>query len=157
HQVRRLDVAVNDAALMRVVEGLGHRGPERGHALGCEPPFACELGGERLAGYELHREVVGLAVAAGVVEWDDPAVLERACGLDLPAEEPLPEDRGIGRVADSLDRTRRDQLEGDDAPDRRILGPVDGPDGAFAELREQLVASDASRSSADLPYLVARL
>ena len=132
--VCRLDVAVDDAARMRVLEPEAdvHReldlAPEA-HSFGTAHArlkvFALE---------ELHREIRLTLVLAEVVNRDDVRVRELAGGARL-ADEPL------ARLGVPFNR-RGDDLQRHHTLDERVEGAVDHPHTALAELLENLITAD---------------
>ena len=88
-EVRRLDVAVHQAAPMRDVQPFGDlAGDPEGLGQG-ELPFAAEAVGEGLALQEGHRQEEDPAILGRLIDRDDVVVVERGDGPGL-AEEPPP-------------------------------------------------------------------
>ncbi len=86
HHVARFDVAVNDASLMRVVEG-----PARLHCVGelegqGQRQFSCNDLLEIFALDQFHRDVRQITGLTHVVDRDDVGVLKSAGGLRLAVE-----------------------------------------------------------------------
>jgi hypothetical protein len=148
--VRRLDVAVDDAACVSDAQGLGHveadlHGVEIDQLL----LLAQDLG-ERAALQVLHHVEVDaaagvrvvaateLGVLAVVEDGDDARVLELADHLDL-AEEALDHLLALALVGHQIGL---DGLDGDAAIDARIPGVVDHAHAAAAELPGDDVATD---------------
>ena len=136
-QVGRLDVAVDDAPRVRVVERRGHLAHEADHLLRLEARALGEHLRDGLAVDELHGEVGQPALLAQVEERDDPRVGERAGDLRLVVEA-LDEGAVLGArardvEADGLDRER--------PLDQGVEGLVDGPHGAVAQAARDLVAA----------------
>ena len=142
--VRGLQVAVDDAALVRVVDGLAD-GDELAQALADlrrARLVAAEVlprpGGERLAENQLHREeVLAVVRAARLVERRDVRVRKPGQRLGLPPEHP--EVLVVDEVPAAHD------LEGDLAGRVLLLGLVDDPHPALAELAEDAEAADLAR------------
>ena len=135
---------MDDAALVGVVDGLadGDEQPQALADLRRTGLVAAEVlprpRGERLADDQLHREkVLAVVRAPGLVEGRDVRVREAGERLDLPAEH-----------AEVLivDEAAHD-LEGDFAGRVLLLGLVDDPHPALAELAEDAKAADLSRKS----------
>jgi hypothetical protein len=129
--VLRLDVAVDHALAVRVVE--------RGRDLPGEPerflhrklPVAHEPGAERLAGHERHdviEETIGLP---RVDQPEDVRVLQIGGDLDLGEEPPAAEQGGELGV---------EHLDGDLAAVPQVLGEVDDGHAALADLSVETVA-----------------
>jgi hypothetical protein len=75
HDVARLDVAVDDPARVRVLEGAAERQADADDVEVAERALALEVG-ERVAADELGDQPPRLVVVAGLVERDDPRVRE---------------------------------------------------------------------------------
>src|SRR5690606_13926224 len=100
HDVRRLEITVDDAARVGVVDALAHlekdieQTPEAelGERLGIARLSLLEDRLERLTAYELHREVgAPIGIDAEIVDGDDVRVLELGGDLRLfheAGEEP---------------------------------------------------------------------
>ena len=83
--VARLEVAVNHAALVGIVDRFGNRGHQRGRLAGRKRSVGQPLG-QALALDEAHREVVLALVLADLEDRDDPGVIEIGRGLGLGVE-----------------------------------------------------------------------
>ncbi len=133
--VRRLDVAVHQAAGVRGVEGVGDAGHDpgdapRGQTLG-------RLGDQVLQArplHEAHGDEQPAVVLAGPVDRDDVRVLQARGGERLAHEE-LAQTRVAGALG-------RDQLERDRASELGVVGPVDDAHAADAGERLDGVAGD---------------
>ena len=125
HDVLRLDVAMDDAVLVGVLQGAAdfagdlERGVERELLLPREPLP------ERLALGERHDVVEQAAGLSRVVQREDVGVLEGRGDLDL-AEEPLAAEHGR--------QLGLEQLDGDGAAVLQVLGEEDDRHPAVAEL-----------------------
>ena len=96
HHVAGLDVAVDDAGAVAVVEGGEHAGGDLERPLGQDLAALAEDVAQRPAVDVLHHDVglgdagaVGGDLLAGVVDRDDRGVVERRRGLRLAAEPGL--------------------------------------------------------------------
>ena len=134
HDVAGLQIPVHDPLPVRLVERVGdldavaQRLIERQRALA--EPVA-----ERLALEVLHDEVLGLALAADVVERADVRMRELRDGLRL-ALEALARFGRRGHV-------RRQDLDGDRPLEPRVLRLVNLPHPARADRRDDLVGTEA--------------
>ena len=130
-RVRRLEIAMDDEVLVRVLDAVADRGEEREALPHVEGPGVA-VGGDRLAGDVLHCEV-GPAVAGGaaVEEPRDVGVLEPR--EDLPLAQEALEDLAAGAAA-------ADQFQGD------LL--LELPVGALREEDATHAAAPESRESA---------
>jgi len=131
--VRRLDVAMDQAGGVRDVERSGDVRDQRDRPLGLERPLAAQKAAQVDAFDPLHRDVEEPAVFAGVEHRDEVGMLEQRGDAAL-AQEPLAEPGvgGDGRV-EHLERHR--------AP-LGIAGQVDGSGGALAQQRLDPVTGD---------------
>ena len=94
--VARLEVAVDHAALVGIVDRVGHRGHQRGRLAGRQRPVGQPLR-QALALDEAHREVVLALVLADLVDRHDARVVEVGRRLGLGVE---PLDVGlVGKLA----------------------------------------------------------
>ena len=132
--VGRLDVAMDDAVLVRGVERVGDLDAEVEDLVGLERPADDEPVLQRFAFHQLHDDE-GLPVRlVDVVDRADVRVLERGSGPRLALE--------------ALERLRvpRDvlgkELQSDVAPQARVLGAVDDAHAAAAQLLDDPVAGD---------------
>ena len=83
--VRRLQISVDDAALVGGVDGQGERLDDSGGVAG-RLRTAAEMAGEAAAVDVLHREVRPAAVLADIVDLDDVRMLHLGDGLASAAE-----------------------------------------------------------------------
>ena len=138
--LRRLDVAVDDAARMRRVERLADLlGDARGRR-GRQRPALAEDRGEVAAVDQLHDDERVARVHAVVEDVDDVRMVQRGGGLRLLAEA-----RHEGGVAAVLGAQHLDR---DVAAELGVVGPVDGRHAALAEQLDQAVAA-----AEDVSYL----
>ena len=129
--VLRLDVSVDDAVTVRVVERPGHLASDPDGVGHRKLLLAMETVAERLPldhRHDVEEERVGLS---RIVEREDVRVLEIGGGLDL-GEKPLGTDDG-GEL-------RSQDLDGDSAVVPEVLGQVDCRHAARAELALDAVA-----------------
>ena len=126
HDVLGLEIPVHQAGSLRGHEHLrqlscdvkGERDVEARQVLVHEPAEGLPL-------EELHGEEERVVVLAEVVDLDDPGMLQRR-------EQPRLAEEAVPAVL-VLRRGAGDDLEGHVAPERRLLGAVDGPHPAGAE------------------------
>ena len=130
HDVGGLDVAVNDAARVAVVEGLGDLDADV-HDLAEAQRLVADQAQQGRPADERHDEEERALVAAEVVDRHDRRVIHLGDDLRL-ALEALLELRG--QVA------RGDELDGDLAVEQRVARAVDDAHAAAPELPEDLVA-----------------
>ena len=140
HDVGRLDVAVDDAGAVAVVERAQHVGRDRQRTLGQD--LATVLGAaqdvaQRLALDVLHDDVGHVAAVlvdrlAGVVDRDDRGVVERCGRLGLAAEAGLERVVG-GEVAAKL-------LDGDGAAEAQVAADAYVGHAAASEQAAELIA-----------------
>jgi hypothetical protein len=124
--VAGLDVAVEDAELVGLVEGDGAVAED--HDLVMQRQL--EAVAQRLAGDQFHGDV-GLALdLADLEDLADVGVVDAGLGAGLAEQA----GREIGMIA-------ADELEGDGAAELRVVGAVDGAHAAVAEHCEELVAA----------------
>ncbi len=135
---------MDDAALVGVVDGLadGDEQPQALADLRRAGLVAAEVlprpRGERLADDQLHREkVLAVVRAAGLVEGRDVRVREAGQRLDLPAEH------SQVLIVDEVPAAH--DLEGHLTERVLLLGLVDDPHPALAELSEDAKAADLVR------------
>src|SRR5688572_14239486 len=140
HDVLGLDVAVDDAVLVGVGQGAGDLDADLQAALLVEPPILLHEAGDGSAVHELHHEVVVAVRLADVDARDDVLVVQLGHRARL-AQEPLDEHAVLG-VAGGED------LDGDDAVHRELLGLEDRAHRPLADLGLQLVARDAQLAAA---------
>jgi hypothetical protein len=95
-----LDVSVDDAALVRVLQRVRHLARQLHRVVHRELPLSLEPSAERLALHERHHVVQLPVCAAGIEQRQDVRVLERRGKLDLLEESLWPEHRTELRVQD---------------------------------------------------------
>ncbi len=138
--VRRFDVAVDDALTMRIPERVEDL-PHDPHDIGdLEALVRLEALLELATLHELHRDVPDAVVLAEVVDGDNVWVIEPARRLRFAAEAG---DHGRGIFAGKL--FGADGLERDDALDRRIVALVDDAHRPAPDLAPDLVFADAAQ------------
>ena len=145
--VRRLDVAVDDAAVVGDLEGAGDVGGDAGGLARGEGPVLAQDRGEVLALDELHDDVRARRVFAEVEHGDDVRVAERRRGPRLVAE--AREEVGV------LAELGPQELDRHVALELRVARPVDRGHAALAEQLEQAVAS--AEGAPDLGHGVCHL
>jgi len=136
--VRRLDVAVDDAALVREGEPLQHSDRDVEFGDEAERHLMREQFGDILPFDELHRDVEVSVHLAEVVDRDDVRVLERSRRLGL-AQEPLAQIIVLReRLPHDLDR---------DAPlEHRIERAIHDAHRAFTDSLFDVVFADLGRA-----------
>ena len=141
HHVVRLDVAVDDPALVGVAGGAQDLQHDVDRRLRRRRAALADDVLERAPADQLHRDVVGAVPLAAVEDADDAGVLQaRRAGRLAP--EALDERDVLGQVA-------VEQLERDAAPELLVLGLVDVGHPAGAELGDDLVAAVDHRVGLD--------
>ncbi len=135
HQVRGLHVPVHDAELVGARETLGRLQRELERLADRDRAVAGEPRRDRLALVERHHDVE-LAVLRLLdrVDRGDRRVVERGGGARLGDEALL----GLG----ARHEVRREELQGDRAPELLVAGAVDDAHAAAAEARLDLVMAD---------------
>ena len=133
HHVASADVAVEETFLMRVVESICNRGadPDR---LGLWKRPGGDHVAKRDAVDELDREVEPALILAGVVEGGDSCVAQRTRVASLAQESAA----SLVRVGHALGQ----ELERDGAREQRVFGLPDRAHTPFAQLLDDLVATD---------------
>ncbi len=132
--VRGLDVAVHDAARMRIGERVGHLHAERQDALIGHAALRLEHLVERPAGDQLHRDIGDAIGLADVVDRRDIGMAERA-GRGRLAQEAAP-DFGIAAIF------RLERLDRDDPVDPGVVRAEHLRHRAFADARVDPVAAE---------------
>ncbi len=146
--VARLDVAVDEARGVGVLEGAGDLGGEVDRLLLGETPLLAEDLLERAALDVFHDEVAAAAALADLDRADDVRMGEAPGGARL-AIEALDVDRVLGEaLGEDLDR--------DDAVEGELPGLVDGARRALRDLGEDLVPVDRGPVGGGLDLLVQR-
>src|SRR5262249_14493861 len=135
HDVAGLQVAVNDALLVRLVQGGRDLDSVAEDLLGRERS-AAEAVCQRLALQELHDQVLGAVLVADVVEREAVRVRRRGYGLRLSLEA-LPDLLAAGEM-------RGKDLDGDRAVQPRVLRLVDLTHPSRPDGREDLVRTQTS-------------
>ena len=125
HDVRRLDVAVDHALLVGVLQSVGEAGDQLGRLAEARPAGGQQVG-QRHALDEVADEVGGAVVLADLVDRDDRrmAQLGGAAGLAQESIQLLAARRPAGAG----------DLEGDDAIQLRVAGLEDRAEGARSDL-----------------------
>src|SRR5262249_1498978 len=138
HDVARLDVAMDDALRVRVIERQARLGGDGCQVFRVPDGAGIEHLFERLAFDELHRDVGQTALFGDVVDGDDTRVGEDARRLRLAKEAAakLFALLGQGQVAEA------DGFDGDEAADGGVLGFIHNTHGPAAELGEDSVPTD---------------
>ena len=131
--VGRLQVAVQDAPLVRVVHRLGHGRdhPHGGPGIGGEVRQPL---GEARAGDQLHREVAPLLVPPDLEDRHDVRVVEPRHGLGLVLEPP--------EIVLGGQQAGLEHLQGDGSVEADLARLVDDPHAAPAEHAAQLVVAE---------------
>ncbi len=131
--VRRLDVAMDQAGGVRDVEARTDVLDERDGALGLECTLATQQRAQVLAVDPLHRDVEEPLVFAGVEHRDDAWMLQQRGDLALPQETLAEPGVGCERRVEHLERH---------GPPVGIPREVDGPGGTLTKQRLDPVAGD---------------
>ena len=137
--VRRLQVAMEDAAHVGVLDGFG-RLDHQGHGRAEIVPERGELIGEVAPLDELHAEIALAVVLADFVNRDDAGVVEQRDGLGLVLE---PAQVGVVGQHAGLDH-----LEGDGSVEADLPGLVDDAHAAAAQLFLNLVIAEVADGGA---------
>ncbi len=132
--VRRLDVAVDHALAMRIVERVEDLSHQAHGIGGLEPLAPFEALPQVAPGDVLHRDERRAGVLVEVVDRDDVRMIQTSRGLRLAAES-----REHDRRVLALKLVGADRLQRDDPLDHRIVGLVDDAHGPAAELAADLV------------------
>ena len=141
HDVGGLDVAVNDAARVAVVEGLGDLDADV-HDLAEAQRLVADESQQGRPPDQRHDEEERPLVSAEIVDRDDRRVVHLGDQLRLALEALFELGRQIAR---------RDELDGDLAVEQRVARAVDDAHAAAAELPEDLVAVGELRADHSLP------
>ena len=134
--LRRLEVAVDDAARVGVVHRLGDLPHERGRAAAAGAARRRGPSGQARPVDEAHAEVVLPVVLADLVDRHDAGMVEVGRGLGLGAEP-----RDVGLVGEL---PGQDHLEGDGPVEAQLPGLVDDAHAAAGDLAKQLVVAEAT-------------
>ena len=135
HDVRRLDVTMDDARLVGAAQRIAHF-LEDGELFEDRHGRApVDHGGQRLSRDVLHRDERPVAVFTGVEDGDDVGVVEPAGGADF-AREALPHGLVLEALAEQLDR--------DEAVDGGVPREIEGSHPPMRELtRNQVPPNDS--------------
>ena len=133
HDVGGLEIAVQDALLVRRRQRLGDLDAECGH-VAHRQRAGREAGGQRLARHQLHDQEVGAGVAVEVVDGGDARVVEPRERQRLLAEPPAPRLVGERPLGQHLDRHL--------AAEPLVLRAVDDPHGPRAQLLQDAVVGE---------------
>ena len=137
HDVGGLEIAVDDALPMRLVEGVGDLGRDLQRLVERERPLL-EAGGERLPVEMRHDEEVRAVGVADVVDAADMRMIERRDGARL-ALEPRAQ---VGIAGD----VRREDLDGDAAIEPRVAGFVDFAHAASTQRADDFIRTETRAS-----------
>jgi hypothetical protein len=135
--VRRLDVAVNQVALMRVVQGLGGQADDLRCLRGSRPALPDSV--RQVAAFDELGDDVAQAIvgAAEVVHGYDAGVIEAG------------QDAGLGqvllRIGSGADPAAVGHLDGHVAAQVVVVTPVDDTEAAFAQLGRDPIAAQPGR------------
>jgi hypothetical protein len=141
HDVGRLHVAVDDAAVVRLAKASRHRGGDAQGVGGGERP-AGDRAVERLALVASHHDVQLVVVGlADLVDRADVRMLERRGGTRLDHEALL------GRFVRA--QVGRQELEGDVASEARVVSPINDPHSTTAETLDDLVSGQRRNRRAE--------
>ena len=151
HQVRRLQVAMDHPALVRVLERLANLDPRSTTSRQGRAPRSCEDRVQGRALDEFHRDVQRAPELAIAQVPDDAGMAELVEDLEL-ALEPLLDLVALGELA-------MDDLDGDDAPALLVGPPIDHAHGAGAQdrldpVRAELLADQRWSLAHDPGYRV---
>ena len=134
HDVARLQIAVDDARIVRDRQTVGDLAGDLDHARGLQP-LPLDRAVERLPGDELHDDERPAVQVADVVDGDDVRVVEQG-------RQPRLARQALGR-----DAVRRqlvgDELDGDEPAQARIARLIDLSHAAGSEGADDLVHADA--------------
>ncbi len=134
--IRRLNVAVDDAQAVRVPQGLGQRGDPFDRSTKSRAADR-QLVGE-VAALDQGGDQVQLAISlAGIIDRDDVGMVQDGRAARL-AEEPAD---GLG----SLHRPGPGPFQGHVAAERGVPGPVHDAEGTPADHVPEFIAADARR------------
>ena len=128
-----LDVTVNDAERVRVLEGVGHLHANIQHLIEPQGLLGNPLP-QRCPFQQLHDEERLVAVATDVVQRADVRMIERRRGARLALETVE-----RGRI---LRQPGRQELHRHLPAQASVLGPIDDTHPAFADLVEDAVMGD---------------
>ena len=132
-QIRRLDVAVDNAGRVRGVERVGDLDGDRQQFVECELPLREALL-QRGPLQDLHDEEWAAVLVADVVNGADAGVVQRGGGPRLALEP--------GQRLAIIRQIGRKKFERDEAPQARVLGLVDDAHPAAAEPLDNAVVGE---------------
>ena len=134
--VRRLEVAVQDAAIVGSLHGVGHFRQQRGGLTGRQGAGR-QLPCKRRALDESHA-VEGEAVTlAHIEDRHDPRMVEPGRGFGLATKS--------GEIGPAGEVAAQEHFEGDRAAEALLRGAVDDAHTAAADLLDQLVIAEGGR------------
>jgi len=136
HHVRRLDVAVDHALVVGVVQRTPHLAQQTGDFAQRWQELAgagalCHALGQRAAGQQPHNQVADVLLRAIVEDGDDVGMFERGGSLRLTGE--------ALDVAGLLGQSSGHHLDGDVPLEAALIGAIDGPHAAHAQQFAQFV------------------
>src|SRR5271169_2642070 len=135
HDVRRLQVAMDDALLMRLLQRLRDFRSDLQNLIKGQRTFRQALS-QSLAFEILHHQEVGAILRADVVKRADIGMLQRGNGFGL-ALHALFQFGVRGEM-------RRQNLDGNDAVEPGVLGAIDFAHAAYAEERLDFIGAEFS-------------
>ena len=130
-----LEIAVEDAAGMRVGHRLGRLGHQAGGGAGILL-VPLHQGHEAAAGDELHAEVMLAVVAADLVDRDNAGVVEQRHGLGLIAE--------AAQLVVAGEQAGLDHLQGHGPVERDLAGLIDDTHAPAAQLAPDLIVAEVA-------------
>ncbi len=137
--IRRLDVAVDDALAMRIVERIEHLRHDANDVGNGEPLVRLEILLELAALDELHGDEPDAVVLAEIVDRNDVGMAEPSRRLGLAAEA-----RNDGRRCFACQLIGANGLERNNALDHRIVAFVDHAHCAAADLSPHFVFAEVT-------------
>ena len=149
--VGRLDIAVNDALAMRIIERIEHLRHDADDVRHAEALVGFEIFLELATLDEFHGDEPHAAILAEVVNRNDVGVAEPSGRLRLTAE--ARDDRGRFLAGELIGTNR---LEGDDALDHRVVTFVDHAHRAATDFAPQLVFAEVADLSHASPLRARR-
>ena len=132
--VRRLDVAVNQAAPVRRVQGVGDLSQHRQSTLRRKLPLALEHAPQVAALDEAHRQVELPVTLTRLVDRDHVRMVQRS-GEPRLLQEPVPKTLILGEL-------RSDHLQRHRAPQRQVRRPIHDAHATAADQRLHPVAGE---------------
>src|SRR5215218_3214006 len=134
-EIFRLHVEVDDAGVVGVVEGVGHRAQQLGGGLGAEAPLAVEQVAQGAAADVLHHDPGQAPLLARVVDGDHVGVRQAGGGAGL-----APELLGEAAVAGELGAGH---LDGHHPVQLPVVAAVDDGHAALGDAGDDFVATAA--------------